>query len=156
MSVCRILLFFLVLVSGYGYAEEPDACRSLDYDHRQHNRSELIHIAQQCQTPAMRTLYFNRAQHLKLLQAFRTYNQMTIWPGQGIHYERHQAMAYQGFVQMLEAFAGIQPAAYFESTVAQLNRTYKQTAEVAELRLRGNHRRADWLEANVGYGRDTQ
>ena len=135
---------YIVLVGGVS-AEEHPACLELPMNEQGYTKDELVMIARSCTIPEVAELYFNRAQHQRLLSKYFRFENSLLHLGD----RDNQAYveAYRIYIALAEAFSiqGLTTEKRHQ-TLARLNRIYEQSGEIAELRFKGYDLIADRLE----------
>jgi hypothetical protein len=128
-------------------ADEHPACMNLPLNEPGYTRGELLTIAHSCTTPGVAELYFNRAQHIRLIGKYSDFEKSLY------HYGNRDN---QSYVESYRMQIALVEAFYTEDlknekrnqTLARLNKIYEQSNEIAELRFRGYDLIADRLEQN--------
>ncbi|MES9979700.1 MAG: hypothetical protein ABW107_13230, partial [Candidatus Thiodiazotropha sp. 6PLUC5] len=64
-----IIVLFFVFIAGASAQEHP-ACHDLQLSEPAFTSKELLTIARSCSAPEVAELYFNRAQHIRLLNRY--------------------------------------------------------------------------------------
>ena len=143
----RWLLGFYMFLLGSASAEEHPACLELPMNERSYTRDELVMIARSCTIPEVADLYFNRAQHQRLLSKYIRFENSLLHFGDRDN--QAYVQAYRIYIALAEAFSiqGLTTDMRHQA-LARLNRIYEQSGEIAELRFKGYDLIADRLEQN--------
>ncbi|MES9940709.1 MAG: hypothetical protein ABW104_14645 [Candidatus Thiodiazotropha sp. 6PLUC2] len=139
-----IIVLFFVFIAGASAQEHP-ACHDLQLSEPAFTSKELLTIARSCSAPEVAELYFNRAQHIRLL------NRYIIFEKSLINYGNRESEAYiesyKVHMALVEAFFSKDLLSGNGGVVlAELNRIYEQSSEIAELRFKGYDLIADRLQ----------
>jgi hypothetical protein len=141
----RWLLCICFICLGSASAEEHPACIDLALNEPGYSGMELLEIARSCTSPVVAELYFNRAQHLRLLNKYSLFEQSLLH--YGARYNQAYIESYRIYIALAEAFFSQNlNMDKQQQTVARLNRIYELSSEIAELRFRGYDLLADRLE----------
>ncbi|MES9852114.1 MAG: hypothetical protein ABW170_09815 [Candidatus Thiodiazotropha sp. L084R] len=139
-----ILGVFFVF-TGVASAQEHPACLNLPLTEPAYTSEELLLIAQSCTSPEVAELYFNRAQHLRLLNQYILFEKSLI--NFGNRDNEAYVESYKVHIALVEAFyTKDMVIGKGEQVLAELNRIYEQSSEIAELRFKGYGLIADRLE----------
>lgn len=133
----RILLILGVaglLCSLNATAAPADDCdHPFAYDDR-HNPDQLRQVAKKCDQTEIANLFYNRAYHAELLGKFQVLNRLQS------HKPNHDLSHYHSqrvFIALAEAFASRAWKVGDTQVIAQLNRHYDRSIELAEYHLKG-------------------
>lgn len=139
----RSLFAIFLIISGGAFAEEHPACLDLPLS-KGYTRGELLEIATSCRSPEVADLYFNRAQHISLLNKYIQFERSLVHYGS--RYDLSYIESYRIEIALVEAFStpGL-TAEKRPQTLKRLNQVYEQSNEIAELRFRGYDLLADRL-----------
>lgn len=136
-----------ILLCSLGWsvsAQEHPACRDLVMQEADASVEGLLAIAESCRLPEVSELYYNRANHRRLLLKYelfeRSLQHYGDWDNQAY------IESYRIHIGLAEAFARARLQQQDRSVLRRLNRVYDKSGEIAEMRFRGYDLLADRLE----------
>ncbi|MCU7810712.1 MAG: hypothetical protein KZQ77_05680 [Candidatus Thiodiazotropha sp. (ex Notomyrtea botanica)] len=120
------------------------ACFDLRSSIQNYSVDDLLSISSSCKVPAVSDLYYNRANHQRLLQKYRQFERSLIHTGNRDY--RSYIDAYRIYIGLAEAFTQQKLSPDETAVLERLNRIYEESGEIAEMRFKGYDLIADRLE----------
>ncbi|MCU7852544.1 MAG: hypothetical protein KZQ80_10060 [Candidatus Thiodiazotropha sp. (ex Monitilora ramsayi)] len=120
------------------------ACFDLTSSTQNYTVDDLLFISSSCKVPEVSDLYYNRANHQRLLRKYIQFEHSLAHTGSRDY--RSYIEAYRVYIGLAEAFIKQRLSPDEPAVLERLNRIYEESGEIAEMRFKGYDLIADQLE----------